>query len=174
MPPINKTEMEKKIKELEEKQAELQKLINELKQDKIEEPKKRWEPEIDEEYHFVNDCGFVSVSHWENDVTDNCRYSNGNIFKTEQEAEEYRKKLEIQAYFKNYVEERNGELDWNNSDQDKYCLYYNYFNKMIEIDNYSAYKYQGTIYSSNIKILKDAIAELGEENIKKYILEVEG
>lgn len=169
--PVTKTEYEKKIKELEDKQAELQKQIDELKQIKIEE--KRWKPEPYEEYWFISDSGEIYCSVWTNTHQNRWRYSTGNVFKTEQEAVEYKKKIEFQSKFKNYVEERNKELDWENDNQEKWFMYYSITEKEIRT-NYALYaKSQGVIYASSREILKDAIKEIGEENVKKYILEVE-
>ena len=170
---MTKIELEKQIKELEEKQAELQKQIDELKKIKIEELKKKWKPEIDEKYFYISYEGTVCLATWSNDDLDNWRYFIGIIFQTSQEAREYRKKIEIQARFRNFMQERNEELDWENYDQDKYCLLYNHDNKKIVLECAFVKKYQGVIYASSEQILKDVIAEIGEENIKKYVLGVE-
>lgn len=170
MPPRTKTEMEKKIKELEDKQAELQKEINSLKQVNIKKSNK-WKPEIDEIYCYVNSNGNIDWAYWYNDEVDNWRYLTNNVFKTEKEAEEYRKKIEIQTQFRNYVEEHNDELDWENDNQEKCYIYIH--NNIIDIGCDWTCKTQGIIYASSEQILRDAIAEIGEENIKKYILEVE-
>lgn len=170
MPPITKTEMEKKIKELEDKVAEMQDELNKLKQVKTDEPKK-WKPELDEDYYFVNDCGRVGVNSWDNDIADSWRYLNDNVFKTAIEAEEHKKKLEIQADFKNFVEDRTDKLNWNDGNESK-CYIYKY-NNGIDIGYDWTCKTQGTIYASSEQILRDAVAEIGEENVKKYVLEVE-
>lgn len=171
---MTKTELEKQIKELEEKQAELEKQINDLKQKEIEESlRERWKPEYNETYYFIASDRDICHVHWRNDEVDNWRYLIGNIFKTEQEAEEHKKKIEIQARFKNFVEEHTKELDWNNEEEEKYSLAYSYIDKLIYIEFNLEAKRQGRIYASSKQILKDAIAEIGEENIKKYVLEVE-
>lgn len=169
---MNKTELEKQIKELEEKQAELQKQINGLKQVKIEEPK-RWKPEIEDLYYYVCDGGTIIQDVWEDCITDDWRYLTGNVFKTAQEAEEYQNKIEIQSKFKNFVEERNEKLDWNDSGKLKHYLLY--VNREKRIDFFYDYcvKRQGIVYASSKQILQDAIKEIGEDNIKKYVLEVE-
>ena len=103
---------------------------------KIEELKKRWKPEIDEKYFYISYEGTVCVAPWSNDDLDNWRYFIGIVFQTPQEAKEYRKKIEIQAQFKDFVEERSEKLDWGNENQDKYYLYYNYITKNIIGDYY--------------------------------------
>lgn len=169
---MNKTEMEKEIKELEDKQAELQKQIDELKQVKMEEPKK-WKPKSYEEYWFVSDDGEIYCSVWTNTHQNRWRYSTGNVFKTEQEAVEHKKKIEFQAKFKNYVEERNEELDWENDNQEKWFMYYSFCYGKIDFAAHFTSKCQGAIYAFSEQILRDAIEEIGENNVIKYVLEVE-
>lgn len=169
---MTKTELKKQIKELKEKQAELQKQIDELKQVKVEEQKERWKPDLGEKYYFVNSYGNIDYALWNNNNFDNWRYLTGNIFKTEAETEEYRKKIEIQSQFKNFVEERSEELDWKNPKQLKYFLYYDYITYELGCDYNNSHKHQGTIYASSEQILKDAVEKIGEENVKKYVLEV--
>ena len=170
---MTKTELEKKIAEMQEQFDKMQKQLDELKQVKVKEQKKKWKPEIDEKYWFINDCGMVDWASWCDDESDNWRYLTGNVFKTEQEAKEYKKKIEIQSKFKNFVEDRSDELDFKNNKQTKYHLKYDYYNNVITYDWNQSYKIQGVIYASSGQILRDAIKEIGEENIKKYVLEVE-
>lgn len=170
---MTKTEYEKRIEELEEKQDELQKQINELKQVKVEEQKKKWMPEYSKEYWFVGDNGEIYMSIWGGSCHDKWRYLTGNVFKTEQEAEEHKNKLKVQAQFRNFVEKRNEELDWENNNQEKYFLNYSYNYEKIIISFTWVCKYQDVIYASSEQILQDAIEEIGEENVKKYVLEVE-
>lgn len=168
---MTKTELEKQIAEMQEQFDKMQDELNKLKQVKVEEPK-RWKPEVGDLYYCVCDGGTIIQDVWEDCITDNWRYLTGNIFKTKQEAEEHKKKIEIQAQFKNFVEEHSEKLDWTDAYQKKYHIYYCHSNKTIETDWLNTSKIQGAIYASDAHILRDAINELGEENIKKYVLEV--
>ena len=171
---MTKKEIEEQLERAQETLYNLQKQLDELKQVKIEEPlKKRWKPEQDYIYWFVGSDGDIYRCSWHNDEVDNFRYLHNNVFKTKTEAEEYRKKINIQAQFKNFVEERSEKLNWKNDDQCKYSLYYDYYLKEIKIGFLWVCKYQNVIYASSEQILKDAIKEIGEDNVKKYILEVE-
>lgn len=134
---------------------------------------KRWKPKMNEKYWYVTDAGIIDWAYWyDDDEIDNWRWLNGNVFKNEEEAEEHNKKLEIQAQFRNFVQERNDELDWENVEQDKYHLYYSHNNQEISIGCMWMCEAQGIIYASSEKILRDAIVEIGEYNVIKYILEV--
>lgn len=170
---MTKTELEKKVAEMQEQFDKMQNQLDELKQVKVEELKKRWKPKIDKTYWYIGYGGHTDWAYWYDDNVDNWRYLIGNVFETEEKANEHKKKLEIQSQFKNFVEDRSEELDFKNNKQTKYHLQYDYYNNVITYDWNQSYKVQGTIYASSGQILRDAIAEIGEENIKKYVLEVE-
>lgn len=73
----------------------------------------RWKPKFDEKYCFVDGCGKVGVNPWCNDELDECRYSVGNIFKTEELAQAYTNYLKAVATVsqdKGFMKE--GECDW--------------------------------------------------------------
>ena len=74
--------------------------------------------------------------------------------------------------FKHYVEEHSEPLDWKDIEQDKWYIYYDFHNGCIDFDIDNIWEIQGIIYASSEQILKDAIAYVGEENVKKYILGV--
>jgi len=170
---MTKIELEKQIAEMQEQFDKMQKQLNELKEFKLKEPKKMWKPEKNQIYYFVNAEGFICECVWWDDEEDNYRYSTNNVFKPKKEAEEYRKKIEFQSKFKNFLKERNNELDWNDYNQSKWYMYYNHYRKEIMFLDETFNKNQGTIYASSEQILEDAIAEIGEDNVKKYVLEVE-
>jgi tRNA U34 5-carboxymethylaminomethyl modifying enzyme MnmG/GidA len=159
--------------EYENKIKELEKQIEELKMAKVEEPQsKRWNPKDDEEYWTVYSGGELNLVDWYNNEYDEWRYLIGNCFETEEEAEEYKKQIEYTAKYKNYIEEHSEPLDWNNENQEKYCVRYHYIMQEIEIVILRTLKSQGTIYASSKQIIKDAICEIGEDNFKKYVLGV--
>ena len=102
--------------EYENKIKELEKQIEELKMAKIEEPQsKRLKPNINEIYWTVKANGNIDALNWFNDKTDNWKYLTDNYFKTEEEAEEYKKQIEYTARYKNYIEEHSEPINWNNS-----------------------------------------------------------
>lgn len=159
--------LEEKIKRLENELAEVKKQLKE------KESCKKWEPKLGEEYWYIDGYGECSKTTHDEMGIDLYRIYNGNCFKTEEEATEYKNKLDCQAKFRNYIEKHSKKLDWNNDDQEKWFIYYSYLFEKIDFDTEYICKCQGVIYASSQKILKKAIKELGEENIKKYILEVE-
>ena len=162
---MTQQEYENKIKELQDE-------LEQLKAAKIEaEQPKRWKPKCGEEYWLINEYGQIASTTYRKDEYDSWPYLTGNCFKTEEEAEEYKKKIEYTARYKNYIEEHNEPLDWNNNDQEKYHAEFNCDTGAIDPSYYRSWKIQGTICASREQIIWDAIKEIGEDNFKKYVLE---
>ena len=107
-----------KLQELEQKYEELGKEIEKLKNQK---KGKRWKPDCGEEYYFIGLFGSVCNFSWNNGHEDNYLYSQGNCFKTEQEAKEQSENLETKAELRALAEELNGDevIDWNDGEQSK-------------------------------------------------------
>lgn len=158
-----------------DKEIEVEITEEELK--KLEEKKpsrKRWRAEKNQEYWYIRSDGDVDDDielHYE---MDNWKYSIGNYFKTKEEAEFHKKELIYTQMLKDYIYEHDDvELNWHNSNQNKYFMFYSYYEERIDYYLDLVNKYQGIVYASNKQVLEDAIKFIGEENVKKYILKVE-
>lgn len=163
---MTKQEYENEIKELKER-------LEKLETAKIEKPQsKRWKPKHRDDYYTVNSAGHIDCDACYNARIDDWAYLTGNCFKSEEEAEEYKKQIECTARYKNYIEEHSEPLDWNNNAQPKYYAEFEHTNNKINVDWFYYEKFQGTIYASSEQIIKDAIKEIGEDNFKKYVLGV--
>lgn len=164
------TEQERK-----NKIKELEKQIAELKAMKIEEPQsklKSWKPNTNEKYWLIRTYGQTDWFYWVDDENDNWHYLTGNCFKTKEEAEEYKKKIEYIARYKNYIEEHSEPLYWNDIDPKRWYAKFNYDENKILVDYYHYERFQGVIYASSEQIIWDAINYIGEDNFKKYVLGV--
>ena len=75
--------------------------------------------------------------------------------------------------FRQYVEQHSELLDWGNREQSKYSLYYEHYDKQIQYWNNTTCQHVGSIYASSTQVLQEAIEFVGEDNVKKYILECE-
>lgn len=162
---MTQQEYENKIKELQDE-------LEQLKAAKIEaEQPKRWKPKDGEAYWIVNSGGGLEHYVRVNDFTDNWAYLTGNCFKTKEEAEEYKNQIYYTARYKNYIEEHSEPIDWMDGDQNKYYAYYRDCRELF-VESCWFSIIQGTIYASSEQIIWDAIKEIGEDNFKKYVLEV--
>lgn len=113
------------IKELEEKVKELMKEIEMLKQqDKTEEFEYTFEKF--ESYWTMHSGDKVFQAKWSNHDLDFERYSQGNVFKTKEEAERERDKRALLTRFRQFRDKCNGEWEpeWINHQERKYFMGY--------------------------------------------------
>nr|DAY29859.1 MAG TPA: hypothetical protein [Caudoviricetes sp.] len=148
--------------------------VSEEQVKEIEKPKyKRWRAELGGRYYFLNDHGKVISNSEDISYIDDFRYNTGNYGETKKALEEYKKKLLYQQQYKDFIgEDLVTEDDWKDNDILKYYAYYDYDSNIVDIDGGIYFKFQGTIYSKSKEKIENFIKEIGEENFKKYILEV--
>ena len=153
------------LEELEKKYEELGKEIERLKNEK---KNVRWRAETQEHYYYIN-----SVVTTDDDIEDDYdadidRYNTGNYFKTREQAEKQLKKLKIYMQLKDLaLRLNNGEkIDWDNGEQNKYKIYYNCGYDKLSYDAWSTIQELGAIYCLDINFYKEALEEIGEENLK--------
>ena len=158
---------------LNEKEYEVE--INEEQVKEIEKPKyKRWRAEKCETYCSINSDGTTCIHTDFGDVIDNFLYSIGNYFKTKKEVEEYRKKLLYRQQYIDFIgEDIPTKEDWKNKYLYKFYAYYSYYDNKIEFYYDCQIKRCGVIYSKSKEKIENFIKKIGENNFKKYILEVE-
>ena len=143
----------------------------------VEEKNKNkwWEPKVNEQYFYIRSTGIVDYNNCDNDKVDKLFQSFGNCFQTEEQAEFMVEKLKVIHELEKFAFENNEkEIDWNDSKQGKYYLYFDYTDMSIVIDSY--YVCQDTpfaVYFTSNKIAEKAIATIGEDRIKKYYFGVE-
>ena len=96
-------------------------------------------------------------------------YDTHNYFRTKEEAEEYAEVLEIKRQLMKFADEHNNEIDWKNAKKPKYFIVYEYHTcDLITNLGYTG-KISEVIYFSSKEIAYQAIDEIGEDNIKKYL-----
>lgn len=124
---------------------------------------------------YLNDY----YSNNNNDDDDDGTYYNefhyrfGNYFQTKEEAEFARKKQLVYQKLKDYALEHNTEeIDWDNYNQLKWIIRYEKDYKEIRYSWITDTFYINQIYFTSEKIARDAVKEIGEDNIKKYLFGV--
>ena len=151
-------DFQNKIKEL--TGAELEKLL------KSEKVKTVYDLEKWDKCFFIR-LGRVWESVWENNDLDGYLLDVGNVFLTEEEAEnelEYRK---IKAELKRYASKCKEPIDWNNSVLGNHYVCYDYLREEIKI-KYDRICISDNIYFTDRRILEKAIEEIGKDRIIKY------
>lgn len=135
-----------------------------------EKKSKVWKPS-DCEIYWSIDSHQVFNSRWAGFEADKERYECGNCFASLKEAEEELARCKMLAKWKRLsVEAGEEENEWN-GDNTHWAAYYTYYGNKIDTYGDQCCR-DRNIYFPNEKSLFDAIKELGEENVKKYILEV--
>lgn len=153
--------------------SEKNQLLNLVEKASKEKPKGLWKPEHGEKYYMVALNGTVDIYVWSNDRIDQNLYTTGNCFKTKGEAEHYIEKLKVIHELQEYAALHNeGKIDWSNDEQTKWYFCYNKFAKILITYLYNHQCYQ-TCYFTSRQIAEDAIEEIGEERIIKYLFDVE-
>lgn len=133
---------------------------------------KIWKPRCEESYCYIDKLG--RVKHYTNvgDEVDKILYEIGNCFKTKEEAEFALGRQKVITELKRFALENNEcELDWNNSTQCKYEIYYDTNNKMVNVNSLHTFK-QNTVYFSSKEIAEKAIETIGKDRLKKYYFEI--
>lgn len=158
---------------LAEKTKEIELLLKEAKSQlkELRAKESSFTREIYYKYYYLNDCGETEIETDEDYPVDNFRYSIGNYFETKEQAENYKQKLLIEQELRDVARELNKgeEIDWNNQDQKKYCLEYDFLSNSIGYIKYIMLKMQGTIYCLDKDFKDVAIEKIGEKRLAKYL-----
>lgn len=129
-------------------------------------PKTVWDLIKGDRYYFIETNGGVYSCYWLADVNDLCRIEFGNVFLTKEEAEFELERRKCEAIMLKYGRRMFKYGDGN------YLLRFNNTNKKVEVDFWSIYQYQGSIYFDTEELAQKAIDEIGEERLKKYVFRV--
>lgn len=136
----------------------------------------RWKPEEGEEYYFLDDRGFVHKWNWFNCIDSALRYNIGNVFKTEEEAKLAFKKRFYATKLEDFARKHNGEfrgfkhyLAANKNADGSYYVEINSLYENIVAQNAGEYPMPSF---SSIDVAREAIKEIGEENLLKYYFQV--
>ena len=138
-----------------------------------DEKTERFVPTKGDNYWFVPSSGMVSTMIWKNSNTDNYRLSQGNVFRTREEAEAKLAYNEAVGTIREYILEQNGDWipDW---DENKYYLCHdNPISPGEWFSTWEYHNYSGYIgaYAESSQIIKDTIEKYPEELeiIREYV-----
>ena len=125
-------------------------------------------------YWYLTDTGRVALGMDIQDEADIFRYSTGNYASTKEEIDKLNCKLLYKQQYKDCIGIYTPTTEeWKNVHLNKYYAYYNFKSKEIGIFSDNAVKREGIIYSTSRDRILDFIERFGEDNFKRYILEVE-
>lgn len=159
------------MKTIEELENEIKNLSQEIENLKKEKENKRWRGNcnLHQTYYYIfTDVSCVS-SQEDNRPVDNERYSIGNYFQTEEQAQKTVEKLKIYTQLKDLALRLNKgrRIDFLNPDQEKYSIYYS--SSLEKLDTYTEFSNEsvGGVYCLDSNFLEIAKQEIGEENLLK-------
>lgn len=140
----------------------------------VVEENKVWKPKKGEKYWCIYSAGNILDDTNDNSKTDEDRFSIGNCFKAEEEAQHMVEKLKVIKELKDFALENNEEeIDWNNEEQKKYSFNYNLRSKEFYfITNLCIKESPASVYFTSEELVKQAIEKIGEERIKKYYFDI--
>lgn len=183
---FKRTRLEMENKSLKDKIEEMEQQLASLKKEleKESEPKKYefWKPRIGETF-YIPLCveGFpekIGYLEWDNVDETNEGYGNirreaGIVYKTYEQAEYEANCIIYKHLYRRYIQEHTEPLDWGNYNQYKYYVYWDFDDKDFVINSILfGCKDAGVEYASSKQIIRDAIEFVGEDNFKKYVLEL--
>ena len=159
----NLEDLKKQISDLQSKVAKIE---NESKEEK---KGKRWRAKMNDTYFYVNDSGDVDSSHESNFDEDNYSYKTRNYFATYEEAEEYQEIMNTYYDLMDLAEELNSgeKIDWNDNQQCKYTIFYNFEDNFLKRTNAYVCKEFGQIYCLDGDFLEKAIEKIGKDKLTK-------
>lgn len=114
---------------------ELKRLIKE-NPELLEKGTKPWRAEKGEEYWYVEDCGLADCDTEGIYDADNFRFLTGNYFRTEEEAEAHKARLEAIGRVTHAILERNEGWtpDWSDDDQSKHHIWFDHDCSTFDVD----------------------------------------
>lgn len=140
--------------------CEIEKLLN-----PPHKTKTVWNLKDGDEFWFLTLCGHVCKDTWNGCYLDVGRRNQGNVFLTKEEAEFESKRREVVTKVKKYARPFNpGGENW--------APYWNRNRESIGWNSFSGYIQEAQLYFENEEKAKQAIAEVGEDDFKKYYLGV--
>jgi hypothetical protein len=155
------TAMKTTKKELTKKIAELQAQVDAMP----DEPSGYWKPEYGYDYWSV-DNGFITVDCWTSCRADLFRLSQGNVFRTKEEAKHHKKKLEVLGKMRLAAMEdiaENGELEWGIHCKRQHRLQYHHKNKRWIVNSAGYVQTPTTIYFKTEAAAHKFCDDLGDE-----------
>lgn len=117
----------------------------------------------DELYYAVN-AGGVSALRDDKREADKLLYEDANYYSDRTVAENNVRADKLMRQLRRFaVEHNDGEIEWNNTDERKYLIIYNFNDKTITATWNECVKYFGQIYFTSREIAEQAIEEFKDE-----------
>lgn len=138
--------------------------------EKANKPKSKvWKPKVGEEYWVLNSTGYCALIKCGDSSYDMSTYSIGNCFPSKEEAVEAKQTLKYRAMLKRFSIESGEEDNPWDGEHEHWYICYNTNTKKFYVDCFLNNVYFSIHFASKESAL-DALATIGEENYKRFIL----
>lgn len=129
-----------------------------------------WKPEEDEKYYFIDSDITIDCDYYcESCCYDRDRVAIGNAFQTQEDAEKMMNKFKIINRLKELANK-----DFKDNESLKFAIYYSTAYNRVDYQQHTCVKeLPFNIYFDTVEDCKNAIKEIGEENLKKYYFDVD-
>lgn len=162
---------------MEEFKVELENLTDEEKKTflhLVKKSKKSRKRHMNEIFYSICPSGNIVSSIEKNTFYDDNCWKFGNYYNTIKEAEFAKQKQLVYQELKKYALEHNTEeIDWTDNCSSKFYITYGYQNNELFIYSVRTVKSPNTVYFTSKKIAENAIKDIGEDRIKKYLFEID-
>lgn len=170
--------LEKHLSNLQKSIYGFEKELAELKSAKLkakEETKESfglWKPGNVETYWYYDEYAIPMESSYEPKPIHDDSIAMGNCFQTKELCEEYIRFKQIETKIRDIALRLNEgkKIDWNDQNQDKYYIYFDYAEDNFELGGTTNLKDAGVVYCLS-DTFKDVciIEEIGEEDLEFYL-----
>lgn len=134
----------------------------------VEKKTEKFVPKVGEIYWYVRSNGDVDYYRFTNDKIDKYLLNHQPIFRTQTEAEEYKRYLDVLDKYKCEFT----DAEWKDENIEKWHLCY--YTESGAWSGYCAFtiKYPNCTYFKSQEDAKAFIKEAGEENVKKFMFDI--
>lgn len=142
--------------------------------EKAKRAEKVWKPKCGEWYWYISDNGVLHRSVWHGDYVDEARYSIGNCFRIEEDAEFVLEKQKIKTELKRFADTHNDpdKLEWNKTNG-HYEIVYNYRLGRLDFSELRSCSSTDAIYFTSEELAKKAVETVGRERILKHMFSID-
>lgn len=166
---MNLKEIKDLSNEIKSKQLQLEKMIAELSEQK-ESKNTGWfnELEYNDKYYYIT--SFSNVEE-ENNLIMSCdinRLDVCNCFSDTNKANIIAFEQTLYRKLRKFADENNDDIDWDNGNQSKHYIYYDFNSESFRVESRYKYKEFGQMYFSSYDIAKKALDTFKDELEQYY------
>lgn len=171
-----KNKIDEEIKSIKQHELKLNELKEEMDKVEQEENSSNGIPfKLGDEYCSVYVLGDICFDKWDNDEIDRWKLSQGNIFKTEEEARDKFFQLELEGKAREFRRINNcnvNEEDWKNTKKVKYYIYYSLIIGIATASNSIGINPNKLGFFNSEEMVKRFVKENKEDLLKYFDIEM--